>query len=70
LKYGPPTIVGTLLLFEEAPFMSLPVVDGGAGEEDGRERVGDVESLPDEEVDDRFKVTGTFPRASGSLPTF
>jgi hypothetical protein len=37
--------------------------------EEGRLEVDDVGSFPDEEVDERFGVTGTFPKASGSRPT-
>jgi hypothetical protein len=32
--------------------------------------VGNVDSFPDEEVDDKCKVVGTIPSASGSRPMF
>ena len=72
MEYAPPTIADTFWLFEVVPSKPVPVVDEGKGEpaEEGRPEMGGVESLPDEEVDDKFKVTGTFPRASGSRPTF
>lgn len=75
LEYRPPTIAGTVFLFEVDPFKSLPFVDRGSGEleetaEDRWLGVVDVESPLDEEVDDRFSVTGIFPTVSGSRPTF
>lgn len=62
------------MLSEAAPSKPLPFVGRGVGEleetaRDERPEVGGVEGLPGEEVDGWFKVTGVFPRASGSRPT-